>query len=184
MFPVRTSFQAVKNRVRRARFQLLLGTGCAGLVWLTGCQSLQPTAFAPVEARLEPVPGGGAQRLVAVNTSGHVLHHYRFRAYMWDDQAVFYSAGQAPNVPRRMPAMTYTFMSSGNAWRPDEVMRFMDFNIRDQEGTIFYPVSRLQIVGRCDEGRFREHSEMNSSGQLQVVGTNSGPAKPQPVAQP
>jgi hypothetical protein len=171
-------FGRVKNGSHRARFQLLLAVGSGGLVWLTGCQGLQPTSFAPIEPRLETIPGGGAQRLVAVNTSGQALHHYRFRGYLWNDQAVFYSAGQAPNVPRRMPAMTYSCVGSGERWETNRVIRFMEFNIRDKEGTIFFPVSRVQIMGRCNEGTFREYWEINPSGQLQLAGTNSRPAKP------
>ena len=168
----------MKNGVRHARFQLMLTAGCVGLAWLTGCQSLQPTSFAPLEVRLETIPGGGAQHLTAINTSGQALHHYWVRIYIWNDQTLFFEGGQGANATRRFPAMTYTCTASGDRWDPNQIMRFKDFNIRDTEGTIFFPVSRLQIVGRCDEGRFREYWEVSPSGQLQLVSTNSHPAKP------
>ena len=152
-----------------ARITALLLAGCFGLVWLTGCETLQDTSFAPVDARLEPIPGGGAQYFVMVNTNGQTLHNVHFRAYMWDDRAITYTAGNNSSLPRRLPAMTYTFMGSGFEWDPGRMQRFRD---RDLGGEIkiLKPVSRVQIVGSCDEGRFREDWQITGSGQLQPMG--------------
>jgi hypothetical protein len=164
--------------MHRVRIICWLLAGGAGLVWLTGCQSLESTSFAPITARLETIPGGGAQHLVVVNTSGQVLHHYWFRAYMWDDNALVYGVGHHPDIPRRMSEMTCSFIGSGEQWEPNEVIRFKDFRVQDKEGTIYFPVSRVQIVGRCDEGRFRENLAITPSGQLQLEGAASPPASP------
>jgi hypothetical protein len=159
----------LKNWIQLARIAALLLAGCFGLVWLTGCETLQDTAFAPVDARLEPIPGGGAQCFVMVNTSGQTLHHVRFRAYMWDDRAITYTAGNNAAFPQRLPAMTYTFTGSGSEWGPGQARRFRDRDM-DSEIKILLPVSRVQIVGSCNEGRFREDWRITGPGQLQRIG--------------
>jgi hypothetical protein len=162
-------FEVMKNWIQLARITVTLLAGCFGLAWLTGCESLQDTSFAPLDARLEPIPGGGAQHFIVVNTSGQVLHNFRFRAYMWDDRAITYTAGNNSPFPKRLPAMTYTFMGSGSQWEPGHVQRFRDRDL-NSEISILKPVSRVQIVGRCDEGRFREDWRITGSGQLQQIG--------------
>ena len=168
----------MQNKLRRAWTKIKLLAGLAGFVWLTGCQSLQYTTFAPVEARLESIPGGGAQHLVVVNTSGRVLNNCRFRAYMWDDRAPTYVASPNANFPKYLPKMTYTYIASESRWETNGTIRFKDFNLRGMEGIVLFPVSRLQIVGRCDEGRFREDWQTGPSGQLQLVGPAARPAQP------
>jgi len=160
--------EVMKNWIQLARITTMLLAGGFGLVWLTGCETLQDTAFAPFDARLEPIPGGGAQGFVMINTSGKTLHHFRFRAYMWDDHAFTYTAGNNSPFPQRLPAMTYTFMGSGSEWDPGQVQRFRD---RDLGGEIkiLLPVSRVQIIGSCDEGRFREDWRITGAGQLQRI---------------
>src|ERR1035437_10719530 len=64
----------MKNWIQLARITVTLLAGCFGLAWLTGCESLQDTSFAPLDARLEPIPGGGAQHFVVVNTSRSEEH--------------------------------------------------------------------------------------------------------------
>jgi hypothetical protein len=159
----------MKNWNQWARITVMLLSGCFGLAALTGCKSLQNTSFAPLDARLEPIPGGGAQGFVVINTSGQVLHNYRFRAYMWDDRAITYTAGNNSSLPSRLPAMTYTFMGSGFEWDPGRMQRFRDRDL-GSEIKILLPVSRVQIVGSCDEGRFREDWQITGSGQLQPMG--------------
>jgi hypothetical protein len=159
----------MKNWIQLARITVMLLSGCLGLAGLTGCESLQDTSFAPLDARLEPIPGGGAQYLVMVNTSGQTLHHFRFRAYMWDDHTITYTAGDNSAFPKRLPAMTYTFMGSSSQWDPGQTQRFMDRELHG-EIKILKPVSRVQIVGRCDEGRFREDWQITGSGQLHPMG--------------
>lgn len=112
-----------------------------------------------------------------INSSGQVLHNFRFRAYMWDDHALTYIAGPNADIPKRLPAMTYTFMGSGSRWETNQIQRFRDRLLRDTEGVILLPVSRLQIVGRCDEGRFREDWQITPSGQLHPIGAASSPTQ-------
>lgn len=168
----------MKNGMQWTRIKLMFLAGCVGFAWLTGCQTLQNTSFAPVEARLELIPGGGAQHLVVINSSGQVLHNFRFRAYMWDDHALTYMTGPNGDIPKRLPAMTYTFIASGSQWETNQVQRFKNRDLRDIEGVILLPVSRLQIVGRCDEGRFREEWQITPSGQLHLIGAASSPTQP------
>ena len=154
------------NRIQLVRLTMFLLSGGLSLALLTGCESLQDTTFAPAEVRLELVPAGGAQHFVVVNASGQTLHHYWFRAYVWDDQAIFYTGGLQANTPRRVRALTYTGTGSGPQWEPGKVLRFKDWNL-PSEGSIVKPVSRVQIVGSCDEGPFRENWQINASGQLE-----------------
>ena len=157
----------MKNLIQLAQITVMLLSGCFGLAIMTGCESLKDTSFAPLEARLEPISGGGAQHFVLINTSGQKLHNFRFGAYMWDDHALAFT-GNDPfsSLPNRLPAITYRFMGSGPQWEPGQVQRFKD---RDLGGEIkiLKPVSRLQIVGSCDEGRFREDWQVTGPGQLQ-----------------
>ncbi len=37
------------------------------------------------------------------------------------------------------------------------------------EGRLLRPVSKVQIVGSCDEGSFRETWQIESSGQLEQI---------------
>jgi len=142
-------------------------SGFFGLLMVTGCESLQDTAFVPLTAKLEPVPRGGAQYLVAINSSGRTLHHVHFRAYLWDDQHLFYTGGNQPFTPRRLPAMTYSAIGSGDKWEPDEAMRFQNWNL-PMQNPLLTPITRVQIVGSCDEGRFRETWRITPSGQLEL----------------
>jgi hypothetical protein len=49
------------------------------------------------------------------------------------------------------------------------MQRFRDRDL-GSEIKILLPVSRVQIVGSCDEGRFRENWQITGSGQLQPMG--------------
>jgi hypothetical protein len=143
--------------------------GFFSLAMLTGCQTFQDTSFAPLDAKLEPIHAGGAQHFILVNISGQALHNFRFRAYMWDDNTITYRAGDFSSLPNRLPAMTYTFDGSGSKWESGQVQRFVDRNIGG-EISILKPVSKVQIVGSSDEGRFREYWLINGVGQLLPVG--------------
>lgn len=70
--------------------------------------------------------------------------------------------------------MTDTLTSSGSELKPGQVVRFRNPST-SAEIAILMPVSRVQIAGSCDEGRFREDWQITQSGQLQPVGT--GPHK-------
>ena len=159
--------ELMKNWIQLARVIVMSLSGCFGLAVSTGCESLQDTAFAPVKAELEPVTGG-AQHFVVINSSTQTLHNFRFRAYMWNDHNVFYTGGDMPLTPRHRPAMTYTFTSSGTKWEPGEMRRFRDWKQPD-EIFILKSVSRVQIVGSCDEGQFREDWQVNGTGQLERI---------------
>jgi hypothetical protein len=156
--------QNLKPRTKALALRVIrmLLSGCFGLAVLTGCESFQDTTFAPIKAVLEPVTGG-AQHFVVVNSSDQILHNYYFRVYMWDDHNLFYTWG---DTPRRRPAMTYTFTSSGTKWEPGEEQRFRDWKM-PSEMFILKPVSRVEIVGSCDEGQFRENWQINATGQLE-----------------
>jgi hypothetical protein len=155
----------MKNLIQLMRITVMLLSGCFGLAMLTGCESLQDTSFAPLEARLEAISGGGAQCFVVVNTSGQTLHNFRFGAYMWNDHTLTFTENDPSSLPNRLPVMTYKFMGSGSQWEPGRVQRFRDLALGD-EIKILKPVSRVQIVGSCDEGRFREDWQITGSGQL------------------
>ncbi len=138
---------------------------------LTGCESLQDTSFAPLDAKLEPIPGGGAQYFVVVNASRQTLHNFRFSVDMWDDHAITFIGNDPTTIPIHLPAMTYRFTSSGSELKPGEVVHFRKDQGMGAEGPVLNPASRVQIAGSCDEGRFREDWQVNGSGQLQPIGT-------------
>lgn len=137
--------------------------------WLAGCQSPQATAFAPIQARLDRVDGGGQMYFVVVNTSGQTLHNYHLRAYLWYDEQLTYVGYLSSSLPQRQPAMTYSCVASGPEWKAGEVLHFQ-LNPASAEVRIVYPVSRVQIAGGCDEGNFREYWQVNKAGRLQSAG--------------
>ena len=53
------------------------------------------------------------------------------------------------------------------------MQRFRDRDVNG-EISILKPVSRVQIVGSCDEGRFREDWQVPGFGQLQRMGRVKG----------
>lgn len=167
----------MKNWIELARITLMLLSGIFGLTVLTGCESLKDTAFAPLDAKLEPLPQGGAQCFVVANTSGQALRNVRFRAYMWDDRATTYTGGDPSSFPNSVSAMTYTFTGFVSQWEPGQVQRFRDRNL-SSEIKILKPVSRVQIVGSCDAGHFREDWRITESGQLQPIGNSPRSGQP------
>lgn len=143
--------------------------GGLGLMVFTGCNTLRDTTFAPVDVRLEPGNAGGAQHVVLVNTSGQELHNFTFRGSVWGDSSLTYTGDPFDTLPQRVPAETYTFTGSGGKWEPGQAvhLRERDLGI---EGRILRPVTRVQIVGHCDEGSFREDWHMTRAGQWQRIG--------------
>jgi len=150
---------------------MMLVAGCFNVALLTGCESLQSTSFAPFDAKLEPIPGGGAQYFVVINTSGRTLHNFRFSGDIQQSHAIT-NTDNNPSLylPNRLPAMTYAFRGSGSKLEPGQEIRFRTFSGLGAEGSILYPVSEVQIAGSCDEGRFREFWQITGSGQLQRAG--------------
>ncbi len=154
-----------RTKTLALRVTRMLLSGCFGLAVLTSCESLQDTTFAPIKPVLEPVTGG-AQHFVIINTSNQTLHNFRFRAYLWDDYNLTYTGGNMPFTPRRRPAMTYTVTAAGVKWEPGVAQRPRDWRM-PSELSILTPVTRVQIVGSCDEGQFREDWHINGAGQLE-----------------
>jgi len=142
-----------------------------GLAGLTGCKSLQDTTFAPLDCKLERIPGESAQYVVVINTSGQTLHHIHFWGDMWYANAVTYIGNDPDSIPVRLPAMSYSLRGTDVQLEPGQVARFKrDLSPNSAECSIVYPVSRVQIAGSCDEGRFREDWQINGAGQLQPIG--------------
>jgi hypothetical protein len=122
--------------------------GTFSLALLAGCQTaLEQTSFAPLEARLEPVPDGGAQYFVLVNTSGRELQNFSYSAYIYNEN------GQ--NATKRNRPV-YEFQGSGAKWGPGLARRFYDRRMRGQQLPITHPITKVVIVGHCDEGPFRQ----------------------------
>src|SRR5437899_3788145 len=112
-----------------------------------GCQSLKPTPFAPLSARLEPVPGSAAKYFVLTNTSGQELHNFRYSAYLYSELL-----RRHPFV-RRLPVRQW--VASGSSLKAGQVMRFKPFD-KEIQDPIVEPITRVQVVGHCDEGHFRQ----------------------------
>ena len=150
----------MKNWCKLGQVNTKLSFGCLGLALLAGCLAPEYTSFAPLDARIEPVPSGGARYFIVVNTSGRELHNVSCSAYMWNDCA--------PN-PIRRASPIYKFEGSLLEWEPGSAMRFrpLDMGI---ETPIVEHVSRVEIVGHCDEGHFRQRWQDTKSGQLRPVG--------------
>src|SRR5438477_1606346 len=87
-----------------------------GLALVSGCQTSKYTSFAPFSARLEHVPGGGAERFVLMNTSGLELHNYHYTAYVWTDSHLRHP------IDRQMPISS--FRDSGSKLVADKPIRF------------------------------------------------------------
>lgn len=142
----------------------------------SGCQTTNDTKFAPLDARLESLNHGGAQSMVLVNSSGQALHNVSFRAYVsLQSQLVNspqpYLLVSASGLPQRIPVQNYTFSGSSDKLDPGEVIHFKD-RYTGGESRILQPVTKIQIVGSCDEGAFRETWVRDGNGQLQLVGAS------------
>jgi len=124
---------------------------------LVGCQTSQVTSFAPLDARLEPIPGGGGQYLVLVNTSGRDMRNCSGSIYVWVDRSSY--------EIRRNPGHSYF---SGPLIKTGQAVR-----IRGWATTVEAPITRrvtkVEIVAHCDEGYFREVWLNTDSHQLQRV---------------
>jgi hypothetical protein len=148
---------------------------CLGLGLWSGCQTYHGTKFAPLEPRLDSAGYGGAQSMALVNSSAQALHNVRFRAYMWGRSQLTESPQQpymltsASGLPQRVPALTYTFIGSAGKLDPGQVIRFTNGNTGG-ESRILQPVTKIQIVGSCDEGEFRETWVSGKQGELVLVG--------------
>jgi hypothetical protein len=160
----------MKSPIQLVRITVMLLI-VGGLADFTGCESLQDTSFAPLDCKLEPISGGGAQYFVLINTSGQTLHHLSLSGDIWYDQAITFIGNNPGSIPVRLPIITYKFNGSKLQLEPSKEIRIRrDLSPISAEGSILYPVSRVQIAGRCDEGSFREDWQINGAGQLQPMG--------------
>ncbi len=132
---------------------------CLWVLALLGCQGPQYTSFAPVTAELLPIPGGGAKYFVMLNTSGRTLHNFNASAYLWDERS------ESP-ISRQRPFKRY--FGSGPAWPSGEMASFGGW--AKHADPIIESVTKVEVVGRCDEGYFRQAWVATGSGQLQPVG--------------
>jgi hypothetical protein len=118
-----------------------------------GCQSGRVRGFTPLETQLDPVPGGGARYLVVVNTSGKELHHCRFAAYLYNG-----------HDPDPLQHLQHFARCAGHRdfWPPGDEARFhmrgttLEFPIVD-------PVTRVDVIGHCDEGTIRQSWRITES---------------------
>ncbi len=128
---------------------------------LLGCQTL--TSFAPLDARLDPVPGGGARYLVVINRSGQELHNCKFSVYVWNDLN--------PQIRR---ITTREGLISLQKLGPNEECRFYAWG-KGIQAPIVERVSGVDIVGHCDEGRFRQTWLITDSDQLKPAVERASP---------
>jgi hypothetical protein len=140
--------------------QMILLGSC---VAITGCQGLKPTSFSPFDARLEPVPGGGTKYLVLVNVSNQDLHNWSFSAYLWNERQSNPIVAGNPHCYAQ---------GSGRLWKAGTGVR-----IRQQGTGVELPinkaVTKVQLVGHCDEGAFRQVWAGAESDVLRRLGATS-----------
>ena len=129
---------------------LLVGVGCA---------TSKPREFAPFDARFETVPGGGAQHLVLINTSGRHLHNFRFAAHVWNEHSRYW-------LQQRRPFRDY--QGSGAELPVAKPIRFRLVGL-GVEDSLVEPVTRLEVVGHCDEGKFHQVWTVTEVDHLQPV---------------
>ena len=124
---------------------------------LTGCEATRYTTFAPFDARLEPIPGGGAQYLVLVNRGEIDIHNFSGSVYIW--------LYRDPNVTR---LDTRAGSIYGHELKAGESLRFHYPTLKG-EASILVPVSKVELVGHCEEGYFRQAWVITESGQLRNI---------------
>jgi hypothetical protein len=131
------------------------------LVGALGCQTTPEKAFRPVEVQLETA-SGGAQYLIVRNSSGQELHNYRFSVHLWSEHS--------PHLGwKERPFGRYD--ASGSSWAPGKVLRFRMF-YSSMENPITEPISRVEVVGHCEQGHFRQSWVAKDFGQLHPSGEN------------
>ncbi len=154
----------MKNWLKAIRMAPKMLFACFGITFLIGCQGPKCTSFAPLDFRLEPIPGGGARYPVVVNNSGQVLHNCRFTANLWNYDV---------HNPRYRSMPIGEFSGSIPEWAPGVKL---PFEKRFQPGSPLHfneYLTTVQIIGQCDEGQFRQIWERTKSGDLKPVGISS-----------
>jgi hypothetical protein len=124
---------------------------------LAGCQSTKYTEFKPVNAWLEPAGNGAVRHLVLVNASGQDLHNVTLSAYLWGRNF----GANSMNVPYGTHG-SYANWAAGEESRAH--MLGMGVEVSLSEG-----VAKLEVVGHCDEGYFRQGWTATESGFLQPL---------------
>ena len=113
---------------------------------LAGCQSVHSPRLAPLAAEVEEDPGNPARYLVLVNTSTEELHHCSYAAFLANETD--------PNPLLRLQPFARC-AGTRAVWKPGEEARFQRPG-STLEYPILEPVSYVEVVGRCDEGSFRQ----------------------------
>src|SRR5215831_12610764 len=129
------------------------------LLGVIGCQTTSEKAFRPIEVQLETA-SGGAQYLIVSNISGQELHNYQFSVHLWSEHS--------PRLgwPER-PFGRYD--ASGPSWAPGKVLRFRMLH-SSMENPIREPISRVEVVGHCEQGHFRQSWVAKDFRQLRPSG--------------
>jgi len=129
------------------------------LLVATGCQSPSYTSFAPLDARLEPIPTKNSRYLVVINSSGMMLHNLTFSSYLWTDEGRHRQHGER---------MLGRGMGSLAELPPGQAIRFHEHG-KSIELAMAHPVSKVEVFGHCDEGNFRQAWVKTESGELRRV---------------
>ncbi len=133
----------------------------AMVLCVLGCRSTKDPSFAPLDAEFELVPGGGARYLVLTNSGGHDLHNLKLSIHIWN------------NVNSDMMRdYTHHIFGSVASLAPQETMRVQRLG-SNLELPILERVTRIEVVGKCDEGFFRQTWDQTGSNYLQPVGANA-----------
>jgi hypothetical protein len=125
---------------------------------LAGCRTPY-TSFAPFDARLEPSPRGGAVYLVLINRSDKTLHNYTCSVYVWSEHFPGYD---------RMPKIIGRGVTNGRRVDPGTSIRFRSWGMQ-MEMPIPVSVSKVEIIGNCEEGAFRQGWENSGSGLIPIA---------------
>ena len=121
---------------------------------LVGCQAPSAARMAPLDAELDRVDGSGVRYLVIINTSGKEMHHCSFAAFLCNE-----------HDPNPMYRLEHFARCSGSKslWRPGEEARFRCHGSPTLEFPIVQELTRVDVVGHCDEGRFRQSWRITES---------------------
>lgn len=122
-------------------------------VALAGCQTPSTQKLAPLRTEVEHVPGGGARYLVLINGSSQDLHHCTFSAFLSD--------AHDPNPLLRLQPFARC-SGTKNLWRSGEETRF-ECPDSHMEFPIIQSLGRVEVVGHCDEGSFRQSWRITAS---------------------
>jgi len=168
------------------------------LLGLADCQTTHYTNFSPLAVRLEPVGTGGAEHLLLVNSSGTDLHDVTVTVYIWNDHERDWSGFQwqqhdsaliqphspLPSELAPMPSQRLVDQLWGTVplLHAGEVVRCHPQGNPGMEATLWHSLSwfngtRVEILGHCAEGEFRERLLMTESREFRLVSAADSAAK-------